>query len=256
MSSPSLDAVRRCWQRVLAGGNNDTDLLHALQAYEDSLSEELERLGEGDSDAHRSLERCLAAVDRMLMELDQPDQGHMDAGLQLADQAEAARSAAAAVGGAVLCPFCGQPRETGTSRCGACQRPLPFLEGATSSLSVMQNDGLDRQSRRQTQNAAALTRVLAQFRAGEATWDDLLAQIDDVEDKLIGHQEANAQSTTQTAEQTERVNLLLEESLSAVDCMRLAWDKNDESYLDNGLASFAQSSEALLQLLDDIKASR
>lgn len=279
--SPPLAAVRRCWQDFLDGAATEDDLILTLQAFEDRVQFELDDLDaqveqkKADPQDPSFIEivagfgQQLKAVERMLLELEEPDIGHMEAGLALAQKAnnrlmQAFQQRMAQEPPAptsVTCMFCGTECPLGSSRCTNCSRPLPVTgEPAqqSSSFSVMQQDGLEanHSSRRLTQNAAHLIRSVEAWRAGQLDWESLYCVLDELEEKLLAHQEANQQNIAEQGDAEGllgRTDKLLEESLAALDHMRLAWDKEDQSYLDSGITQFVGVGEQLLGTLDEMK---
>lgn len=278
--SPPLAALRRCWDAVLEGQAGEEDLANTLQAYSDRVQFELNRLEgqvfHGQSDPNDPIfaavvdgfERQLAAVERMARELEDPEQGHMDAGLHMAQRANNALMAAhlrlierVEQLSRVNCPFCGHSQERGGERCGQCSRVLPGAEpAAPSSFSVVQAEGLQPglEGRPMTENALGLTRAVQSWRMGQLSWEQLYLVLDEVEEKLMGHQESNAQAAREEGDPhglLSRTHEALEDSLEALDHMRLAWDKDDDSYLEVGLGRFHEASDELLKILELLKAS-
>jgi len=279
--SPPLAAVRRCWDAVLEGQAGEEDLAHTLQAYSDRVQFELNRLEgqvfHGQSDPKDPIfaavvdgfERQLAAVERMAQELDDPEQGHMDAGLHMAQRANNALMAAhlrllerVEQLSRLVCPFCNHSQERGSERCGQCGRALPGAEpvAGQSSFSVVQAEGLQQgmEGRPMTENALGLTRAVQSWRGGQLSWEQLYLVVDEVEEKLMAHQESNTQAAREEGDPgglLSRTHEALEDSLEALDHMRLAWDKDDDSYLEVGLSKFHEASDELLKILELLKAS-
>lgn len=279
--SPPLAAVRRCWQDFLDGHAGEADLELTLQAFEDRVSFELEKLDQQveqkKSDPSDPIfasivagfEQQLIAAERMLRELDEPEVGHMEAGLELAQGANNGLMRAhqqllereAVPPAAINCVFCGGECTPGATRCTHCNRPLPVTgepQPQSSSFSVVEQTGLEANlsSRRLTQNAAQIMRGVDAWKAGKLDWETLYTVLDEVEDKLLQHQEANHADIAGNGDPSgllTRTDVLLEESLAAIDHMRLAWDKEDQSYLETGLNQFCAAGEQLLSLMDEMK---
>jgi hypothetical protein len=278
--SPPLAAVRRCWQDFLDGHAAEADLELTLQAFADRVSFELEKLDQQveakKSDANDPIfasivagfEQQLNAAERMLRELDEPDIGHMEAGLELAQRANNRLMQAhqqlverESTPPAINCVFCGAECTPGASRCTHCNRPLPVTgesQGQSSSFSVVEQSGLEANlsSRRLTQNAAHIMRAVDAWKGGKLDWESLYTVLDEIEDKLLQHQEANQSDIAGNGDPSgllARTDALLEESLAAVDHMRLAWDKDDQSYLETGLGQFCSAGEQLLSVMDEMK---
>lgn len=277
--SPPLAAVRRCWDALLDGQAQDEDLLQTLQAYSDRVQFELNRLEsqvfQGTSDPKDPIfaavvdgfERQLAAVERMAQELEDPEQGHMEVGMELAQRANNALMAAhlrmmARVEqlAQVNCPFCGTSQQRGGERCVQCGRALPGVLDSQSSFSVVQSEGLQASGlsgRAMTENALHLTQSVQAWRGGKLPWEQLYTVLDELEEKLMRHQDSNAQAVVEEGDPRGllgRTHEALEDSLEALDHMRMAWDKDDDSYLEVGLSKFHEASDEMLKLLELLKA--
>lgn len=276
--SPPLAALRRCWDSLLEGRANEEDLAQTLQAYSDRAQFELDRLESqvisGLSDPKdpifsavvRGFEQQLAAVERMTLELEEPEKGHMEVGLELAQRANNALMAAHLQMlerieqlSRVTCLFCGEVQERGPERCGKCTRALPGQESEQATFSVVQAEGLQPrgvEGRNMTENAIGLTRAVHAWRNGELDWERLYTVLDEVEERLMSHQETNAQAIADEGDERgllARTDAALEESLAALDYMRMAWDKEDDSYLETGLTKFHEASDELLLILEQLK---
>ena len=277
--SPPLAAVRRCWDDVLAGRAQDEDLLLTLQAYSDRVQFELNRLEsqvfQGLSDPKDPVfaaivdgfERQLQAVERMAQEIDDPEKGHMDIGLELAQRANNALMKAhlellqrVEQVSRMDCPFCGVSQERGGERCVQCGRTLPGLPPVQqSSFSVVQAEGLQPRAEGlpMTENARQLNEAYRSWKAGAMDWEQLYTVLDEVEDRLMRHQDSNAQAVVDEGDPKgllARTHEVLEDSLEALDHMRMAWDKEDDSYLEVGMGKFLEASDQLLQLLEKLRA--
>jgi hypothetical protein len=276
-SSPPLTAVQKCWDAYLEGQAELEDLTLTLQAYMDRVHFELNGLDaqvvQGVSNPKDAVfsaivsgfERQLEAVEEMALELEEPEQGHMEAGMLMAQRAnnllaQAHQRLLARVEelGNVNCPFCATANPRDSERCGQCLRSLPQLaaEAPKTSFSFVQADGLQGTSQGpMTENARELTQAVEAYRQEQMDWEELYTVLDEIEDRLMQHQEENQK----LLEGTDRSGLLqrtddaLNKSLEGLDYMRLAWEKEDDSYLDTGLTQFYSASEELLQVLDQMK---
>ncbi len=276
-SSPPLTAVKKCWDAYLEGQAELEDLTLTLQAYMDRVHLELNRLDaqvvQGLSSAKdpsfsaivAGFEKQLEAVEEMALELEEPEQGHMEAGLLLAQKAnnflaQAHQRLLARVEEMknVNCPFCEASNPRGSERCGQCLRPLPQLaaEAPKTSFSFVQADGLQGTSQGpMTENARELTQAIEAYRQEQMDWEELYTVLDAIEDKLMQHQEENQKllEAEDASGLLQRTDDALNRSLEGLDYMRLAWEKEDDSYLDTGLTQFYAASEELLQILGQMK---
>jgi hypothetical protein len=267
-----LAAVRLCWDALLEGQAQDEDLLHTLQAYSDRINGQLNQLEaqvfQGASDPKDplfaalvdALERQLAGVERMAQEIDDPEQGHMEVGFEMAQRAHNAAVAAQThlserpePPAQLNCPFCGASQRRGAERCVQCGRVLPGMFDRPSSFSVIQSDGISgtQSGRAMTADARQLTQSVQAWRNGKLTWEQLYTVLDDIEDKLMNQQDRNAEAVVREGDAQGllgRTHEALEDSLEALDHMRMAWDENEESYLELGQNRFLEASDALLQL--------
>ncbi len=271
--SPPVAAVRRCWESVCQGQADESDLLLTLQAFADRVQFELNRLEgqvfQGQSDPKdpifaavvEAFERQLEAVERMAEELNDPGQGHMVAGLELALQANDALMKAQFElvqrvhhQSYVDCPFCSTTNERGSERCSSCSRNLPMAEPTGQTVSVVQAEGLPLsagEGRPMTENALRITQAVDAYRQGQLDFEQLYAVLDEVEEKLLGHQDGNQQAIEAEGDPQgylAETHTALERSLEALDHMRLAWDKDDDSYLEEGLHRLHLASDELLRL--------
>lgn len=278
--SAALESVRKCWAEVLAGNAEEEDLALTLQAFWDRVQFELNSLDaqvvQGVSNPkdptfaaiYAGFEKQMAAAERMELELEQPDQGHMEAGLQLAQnannmlaQAHRALLERLEASARVDCPFCSSSNPRTETRCGQCLRPLPQLaeEAPTSSFSLLQAEGLQArgQGRPFTQNAQELTQALEDYQQERLTWEQLYTVLDEIEEKLMRHQEENQKLFVEGEGDPgglfHRTDEALHRSLEALDTMRLAWDQEDESFLQRGLDQFYAASDELLEVFEAMK---
>ena len=273
LESPALRAVKACWQAFSEGEATEEDLLFTLQAFGDRVNFELNQLEAqviaGVSDPKdpifarivAAFEKQLEAAEAMSVELDEPDQGHLPRGIESVEAAEAELLAAHAdllqrleQMNEVACPFCQVLNVRGTERCSQCGRGLPQVEEApVSQVSLVQNEGLQSagEGRPLTHNALELVRAVDGWRADQVDWNDLYSLLDSLEDRLLGHQEANAEERGPLWEDTQ---LALEAALEALDYMRLAWEHEDPTYIESGCERFLESSDQMVAIQARLRA--
>lgn len=284
-TSPPLAALRLVWHDYQAGVATADNLGNTLQAVMDfaqlqidSLNAQVER-GESDPEDPvfrqilEGFEHHQVAVDQMFMELEEPGQGHFDLGLKLAQQA----TNQLALGhqkmvehieamGRVSCMFCGRENDRGQARCNGCGRALP-QDTPTSSFTAVENEGLETASKGQvTENYRQLAAATAAWRAEELDAEGLLAKIEEVEDRMTNHQRDNLayrealegypeEHRPAFYNAVDATDKALEAGLMALEKMKLAFDKEDDSYLESGLHDFEASSWAMLAALAKMQAA-
>ena len=246
--SPALTALRNCWAAVEAGQATQEDLELTLQAYSDRVQFELNRLEGQVFHGHSSwddliflaifegFERQLEAVARCFdgdvpggLEMAQAANNFlMKAHLRLMERVDAQSR--------VECPFCSKVNERGTERCGGCNRPLAEAE-VGSSFTVVQEEGLGQTARPMTENALRLVQ------ASDLSYEELYGVMDEVEEKLMAHQE------NYSGPFHEETVAALERSLEALDEMRCG-----EGHVAAGLEKFLTASDDLVALLARLEA--
>lgn len=249
--SPALAALRTCYEAVQAGQASPEDLELTLQAYSDRVQFELNRLEGQVFHGHSSwddpifsaifegFEQQLDAVARCF-------EGDFADGLEMAQKANNFLMAAhlklmerVEAQSRVICPFCNTVNERGTERCGGCKRHLPEAQTG-SSMSVVQDEGLNKGGRPMTENALKLVRAVD----AEMSFEELYQIMDEVEERLMGHQE------NYTGPFHEETVEALERSLEALDEMRTG-----EGHVSSGLEKFLAASDDLLALLARLEAN-
>lgn len=249
--SPALAALRTCYEAVQSGQADAQDLELTLQAYSDRVQFELNRLegqvfhGQSSWDdpifsaIFEGFEQQLDAVAKCF-------EGDFKAGLEMAQRANNYLMAAhvrlmerVEAQSRVICPFCNTVNERGSERCGGCKRHLPEAQTG-SSMSVIQDEGLNNGGRPMTENALKLVRAVD----SEMSFEELYQVMDEVEERLMGHQE------NYTGPFQEETVEALERSLEALDEMRIG-----EGHVSSGLEKFLAASDDLLALLARLEAN-
>lgn len=162
------------------------------------------------------------------------------------------------------CPFCAQKNPRDQARCGKCGRALPQNEApqVDPEFSAVQQEGLEAEpaagSGGVTENYLVLAQSVEDWREGSLTAEELgqileaierrlLAHLEDTEqqEKILrqapaGQQEALAQAVSMTQNG-------LEASLAAIERMRLAFEKEDDTYLQLGLSNFEEASKLMVR---------
>jgi hypothetical protein len=163
----------------------------------------------------------------------------------------------------VNCPFCGQPNSREGSRCRKCGRALPQNEPAAvpgSLSSAVQSEGLESAESLGdvTENFVLLARAVAGWNSGNVGHQELASLIDHVESRLLAHLEetesqqqllkkappARQPALAQAVEMTQEA---LDQSLAAIERMRLAFEKEDDTYLHLGLSDFQAASRLMVR---------
>ena len=283
--SPSLSMLRSVWEAFRHGEATPDDVLGVLDQVTGFIQFELETLRQqvlkGISDPENptfqtivgAFEKHLEAIDLMAQEFpDTQDEAfqpgeHYLSGFALAEQAtqelaDAHRQTMEHIEAmaSVSCIFCNHSNPRETERCAKCGRTLPGAPSG-SSFSLLNAEGLDAAVSpvgEVTQNYALLAEAVDDWRNGVIQSEELLTTLEDVEQRLACHQEESLQyyeeikkapeqaqaSLTEAVEMTEQG---LTQSLAALDTMKLAFDKEDDSYLDTGLDEFAKASNLVVK---------
>ncbi|MBX3172079.1 MAG: hypothetical protein KF760_32040 [Candidatus Eremiobacteraeota bacterium] len=249
--SPALAALRTCWEAVQAGQASSEDLELTLQAYSDRVQFELNRLEGQVFHGHSSWDDPIFSAifegfEQQLEAVAKCFEGDFPGGLELAQKANNYLMAAhlrllerVEAQSRLVCPFCNTVNERGTERCGGCKRHLPEAQTG-SSMSVLQDEGLNNRGRPMTENALKLVRAVD----AELSFEELYQVMDEVEERLMGHQE------NYTGPFQEETVAALERSLEALDEMRIG-----EGHVASGLDKFLAASDDLLALLARLEAN-
>lgn len=286
--SPSLSMLRSVWQAYLLEEAGPDDVLGVIDQVTAFIQFELDTLQkqaeQGQADPQSAtfqkivaaFELHLEALDEMALEFAEPAEeetpgppgAHYQRGFNLALKAtgqlvEAHRGAMEHIEAMaqVACIFCAQANPRESQRCSHCGRALPGSQGG-SSFSLVNADGLEGTSSpaagQVTQNYAILAEAVERWRGGQLPSEELLQQLNEVEEMLVGHQQETGQyyqeieqAPEQAQEALRRAVAMTEEglvqSLQALDKMKMAFEKEDDSYLETGLDEFAQASSLMVQ---------
>lgn len=248
--SPALTALRTCFEAVEAGQASPEDLELTLQAYSDRVQFELNRLEGQVFHGHSSWDDPIFSAifegfEQQLDAVAKCFEGDFATGLEMAQTANNFLMAAhlrlmerVEAQSRVICPFCSTVNERGSERCGGCKRHLPEAQTG-SSMSLMQDEGLSNRGRPMTENALKLVQAVD----AEVSFEELYQVMDEVEERLMGHQE-NYSGPFQ-----EETLEALERSLEALDEMRVG-----EGHVASGLEKFLNASDDLLALLTRLEA--
>lgn len=280
--SPSLSMLRAVWGAYGKGEAGPEDVLGVLDSVTGFINFELETLRQqaerGISDLNNptfkrivgAFELHLEAIDIMAEEFPEDEGGTGERfleGFELAQQAtlqliEAHQSTMQHIEAMakVACMFCSHSNPRESQRCARCGRPLPGSESG-SSFSLMNAEGLETTGGPTgvvTQNYAILAEAVEDWRNGVIQAEELLTTLEDIEQRLACHQEESQhyyqeiEKAPEHAQEalTEAVAMTeegLAQSLAAIEKMRLAFDKEDDSYLETGLHDFEKASHLMVQ---------
>lgn len=161
------------------------------------------------------------------------------------------------------CPFCGQKNSRELPRCAKCGRALPQSEAPQldPEFSAVQEEGLENGQAapaQPTENYMVLAHSVEGWRSGELSHQELAQIIDAIEQKLLAHLEdtERQEQVLRMAPAPQREALAaavsmtqdgLEASLAAIERMRLAFEKEDDTYLHLGLGDFEEASRLMVQ---------
>lgn len=280
--SPSLSMLRAVWGAYCSGEAGADDVLGVLDNVTGFIHFELETLRQqaarGVSDPAnptfqkitRAFELHLEAIDVMAEEFpEDADSGTgerflegfalaVEATQQLIDAHQSTMEHIEAMAN-VACIFCSHSNPRETERCAKCGRPLPGAESG-SSFSMMNAEGLEMGGGggRVTQNYAIVAEAVEDWRNGVIQAEELLTTLEDIEQRLACHQEESQQYYQEIEKAPEHAQEALHEavalteeglaqSLAAIEKMKLAFDKEDDSYLETGLHDFEKASNLMVQ---------
>ncbi len=217
-----------------------------------------------------SFEIHFDALELMAEHFEDPEQGLFEKGLEVIQ--EATNSLMEAHEGIldhieetsqVNCMFCGQKNPRSGQKCSQCGRPIQAPGTEKSSLSVVQSEGLEKKQSlgRTTENCARLHHAVVGWRGGHLDADGLMSEMLLIEGNLRGHLEGNQRlrqkpGADTIAQALDVMDQGLHLSLAALAKMKMAFEKEDDSYLVNGLADFDAATTTVSQALDLLEAAR
>lgn len=282
--------LRSVWQAHLTGEASPDDVLGVLDTVTGFIQFELETLRQqalqGISDPDNptfqriveAFELHLEAIDTMALEFTDEDAEpaqHFRQGYQIAQQAtqqlaDAHRETMEHIKAManVACIFCSHSNPRESERCSQCGRNLPGSPSG-SSFSLVNEEGLDGAATPRaevTQNYALVAEAVEDWRNGVIQTEELLTTLEDVEQKLACHQEeteqyykeiekAPAEAQAALNEAVAMTEEGLAQSLAAIDKMKMAFDKEDDSYLSNGLDEFEKASNIVARAFHASRAA-
>lgn len=211
----------------------------------------------------------LQAVEIMLseFELEEPTGAEFARGLQMAQDAnnalmEAHRQAMEHIEAMAMvsCIFCNQENPRGEERCGNCGRNLP---GAVekSSFAAENAEGLERggpQGSEVTENYVLVAQAVQAWRQEQIDADELLRALEEVEQRTRSHQAETVQHRDQISLAPEEAQealhhgvdltqAALAETLAALEKMKMAFMKEDDTYLETGLHDLEKAARGLVK---------
>lgn len=282
--SPALATIRRVWAAYQEGQATSEDVLGVLSQVAGFVQFELATLADqaekgvarADDPIYRQIvtafQNHLAAVEVMTSEfsLEEPSGAEFARGLELAKAAndlmlDAHRQAMEHIEamGRVSCIFCSHDNERGSDRCAKCGRNLPASadEPEKSSFAAVNAEGLEGggpKGSEVTDNYVEVARALQAWRQDQLDADGLLAVLEDVEKRSRHHRaelvqqremvglapEETREGLLRGIEQTEEG---LVETMAALEKMKLAFVKEDDTYLETGLHDLEKAARGLVQ---------
>lgn len=235
-----------------------------------------------------AFELVLEACEQMALEfvdpdpdddVQEPEEGFFDFGLALVQEAtnqmmeghQLTLDYIASIG-QVNCPFCSTRNSRENARCDKCGRSLPVSDPLPEGpgFSSVQEEGLDRlrgpASAEVTENYVVLARAVEGWKSQAVSQGQLEAIIDEVEAKLLSHlddtelqeqilRKAPASRQPALAEAVAMTQDALDQSVTAIERMRLAFEKEDGAYLDLGLSDFEEASRLMVRSFHACKAA-
>lgn len=272
--SPSLAMIRRVWQAFHEEQATPEDVVGVLHQVATILQVELTtlqaQLDQGISQPEdpvfqkiqQAFQHHLEAVELMASDFEQ-----FPTGLAMAQQAtndlmaahtEAMRHIEAM--GQVSCIFCSHENPRGEERCHNCGRNLPGAVEKTS-FAAQNTVGLEQggpSGAEVTENYVSVARALEAWRREELDAAGLLATLEEVEQLTRAHrqetvqhrdliEEAPPEAREALHQGVDQTQAALEDTLAALEKMKLAFVKEDDSYLETGLHDLELAARSLVQ---------
>ncbi len=290
--SPALATIRRVWSAYQEGQATSEDVLGVLSQVAGFVQFELATLADqaekgvarADDPIYRQIvsafQSHLEAVEVMVGEFSQeePTGAEFSRGLELARAAndlmlEAHNQAMEHIQamGRVSCIFCSQDNERGTERCSKCGRNLPAAvdDPERSSFAAVNAEGLEGggpKGAEVTDNYVEVARALQAWRQDQLDADGLLAVLDEVEQRSRQHRADLVQQREMVSlapeEAREALHQGLEltesglvETLAALEKMKLAFVKEDDTYLETGLHDLEKAAHTMVQAFHAARAA-
>ncbi|MGE0492998.1 MAG: hypothetical protein AB7S38_27550 [Vulcanimicrobiota bacterium] len=286
-TSPPLAAIRRVWgdyQQEIASEEDVVTVLQAVADFAQLQVEQLEaQLEAGVSQVENAaflrileaFELHHEALELMAEHFEAPEEGLFERGLAIVQEATNELMAGHQMllddieaAGQVNCMFCSAPNPRGTDKCARCGRSLLVPGEARSAISVVNAEGLDNSAGQGqvTQNFALVKGAVEAWRAEQLSSDDLLAQLEQVEENLAGHRASNEEAASRLEEAPperrqaitaalEQTDVAIAHNLAAIEKMKLAFVKEDDTYLVNGLADLEHASRLTLAAFQALKSA-
>ncbi|MBT9583953.1 hypothetical protein IV102_11470 [bacterium] len=276
--------LRSVWDAYVHGEATPEDVLGVLDTVTGFINFELETLRQqalkGISDPESptfqkivgAFELHLEAIDRMAEEFPDESDSEDDLGeaflegfglaqkaTQQLIEAHAQTMEHIQAMATVGCIFCSHANARESQRCARCGRPLPGGP-AGSSFTLVNQEGLEAGPPvgEVTQNYAMVAEAVENWRNGSIQTEELLTTLEDVEQRLACHRDESQQYYDEIKQAPPQAQAALSEavamteegliqSLAAIEKMKLAFDKEDDSYLESGLHEFEKASNLMVQ---------
>lgn len=280
-TSPPLAALRRVWRDYGEGVATDEDVMTVLHAVADFAQLQIDQLN-AQAESGRAqpedrgfalildaFEAHLDALEVMARQLDpeEPEDGAFERGLAMAQKAtnqlmeghQAVMDHIHATG-TVSCMFCSHENPREAERCAQCGRTMPVPVAAKSSFSAVNAEGVQggqEPSGETTENFVRLAQAVAAWRAGALDAEGLMEAIEEIEGRLLAHRHDNrkhvdlleryAPERRRAVEAAiEATEASLARSLAALEKMKLAFVKEDDSYLETGLFDMEAAARTMV----------
>ena len=287
--SPPLLALERVWDDYCASIATEQDVLLVLEASAELAQLQIDSLvaqiSAGQSDLKNQIvkkilqgfNKHLEAVDIMSLEFEEPEVGHFERGLDLAQVAtdQLADGYAELMGqieamGQINCIFCSTSNPRGSERCQRCGRQLPVAEEDKRELfSAVNAEGLEggAPAITETENSTRLALAVQNLKEGQIQAEAMQAELDEVERRLAGHREDNAKfgSSLESSKDpraaaglaaVKSTQVAIDKSLVALDTMRAGFEQENDALLEAGLAEYRAASALMLEAMRAMEAAR
>ncbi|MEW6280320.1 MAG: hypothetical protein AB1758_16950 [Candidatus Eremiobacterota bacterium] len=173
--------------------------------------------------------------------------------------------------GRFSCMFCGQETPRGMERCQHCGRVLPAAPGEPekTSFSAVNLEGLESgipRGAEVTANYVQVAGAVQAWRNEQIDADQLLAVLEEVEQLTRAHQQECSQHRELIRQAPEEAQAALTDGvamteagldgcLAALEKMKLAFLKEDDSYLETGLHDLEGASRLMVQAFHASRAA-
>ncbi|MGE0495211.1 MAG: hypothetical protein AB7S38_38755 [Vulcanimicrobiota bacterium] len=249
--TPTLELLRQAFAAYQAGEIEAEHLLATLEEVADIVTGYLQEL-EASADDEPGCDQLVEAFDEHLEalewladHLEQPAPGLARIEAAVAQMVEAQHSLEEVA--KALCPRCAQPNPVGSPRCGSCSVQLPSWHAPRQST-VSLSESAPPEPELLTEDFVRVATALERWRQGSGR-EAFEKTVESVRDSLERQRDRYHDFHTEdpaTFQLRLRCLAAFEASLQALAKMLRAFETEDASYLDNGLADLREAARELV----------